>query len=93
MPIIKGPSPFRYRRVILNELLEYARNEFTNSVFGLLLMIAIYKCSRDIISIKSLLKVLDCDGPTYAVNNTIYLRAVPIAYERTVFPEPATCDP
>ena len=48
--------------MILNELLEYARNEFANSVFGLLLMIAIYERSRDILALKSLLKVLDCDG-------------------------------
>jgi hypothetical protein len=49
--------------VILNELLEYASNKFTNSVFGFLLMIAIYECSCDILALKSLLKILDCDGP------------------------------
>ena len=61
--IIKGPSRFGYHRVILNELLEHARNEFTHSMFGLLLMIAVYKCSRDVLALKSLLKILDCDGP------------------------------
>ena len=48
--------------MILNKLLEYVRNEFANSVFGLLLMIAIYERSRDILAMKSVLKVLDCDG-------------------------------
>ena len=81
--------------MILNELLEYARNEFTNSVFGLLLMIAIYECSRDILALKSLLKILDCDGPKcqQLIPFILIFRAMPIAYERTVFPEPATGDP
>ena len=33
-------------------------------MFGLLLMIAIYECSRDILALKNLLKMIDCDGPT-----------------------------
>ena len=62
MLVIEGPSPFGYRGVILNKLLEYARNEFTNSVLGLLLMIAIYECSCDILALEIPLKIIDCDG-------------------------------
>ena len=79
--------------MILNELLEHARNEFTHSMFGLLLMIAVYECSRNVLALKSLLKILDCDGPKCEQLMPFIWGAMPIAYERTVFPEPARGDP
>ena len=61
-------------------------------MFGLLLMIAIYECSRDILALKSLLKMIDRDGPKCQQLIPFILGTIPIAYERTVFPEPATGD-